>query len=456
MSARPLAYRSDVLAPTLSAIIAGECCSIVGISGVGKSNVVQQLLSPEVRSYHAPQTNDLQVVPIDANLLVRWSDWGLFEGLLNALLQLRDLVLPEVERVALSAAHAEILRTPANAPLAFRQCAAAVEAVCQQQRLVLLFDEFDPLLAALDAQTLRQLRGLRDQHKYRLVFVTLTREPLSDVCAAEWDDMEPFLELFSLHQIGLGPLMLDDAEAEAERFAGRHGAVLTAGNRALAVEQSGGHPALLRALVQLSVAGAALPGRGADDLLKAPSVQQECAKIWQQCTGREQETLIRLLSGGWLSEEELDDVRLKGLTTDDGTGGKRIFSPLFAAYIRQRRGSPAPAGEPVLSINPEKQRVMYYGRDITKKIGGLQYQLLLYLWERPGRICSVEETSRHLHGQALPHDLGRVRILAGRLVRGLSALVPGRVAPVEIIPRRGYLYTPSPEDALFAQGGSRT
>src|SRR5262245_45895262 len=87
MKLRPLTYRAEIIGPLLTSIAAGECCSVVGISGVGKSNMVQQMLRPDVlRHYLHDQADMLRFVTFDTNMLVDWSAWGVFEGLTEALL----------------------------------------------------------------------------------------------------------------------------------------------------------------------------------------------------------------------------------------------------------------------------------------------------------------------------------------------------------------------------------
>src|SRR5262245_2964520 len=66
---RPVTYRAEIIAPTLSSIAAGECCSIVGMSGVGKSNMVQHMLRLDVLHHHlGEQADTLRFVILDTNL----------------------------------------------------------------------------------------------------------------------------------------------------------------------------------------------------------------------------------------------------------------------------------------------------------------------------------------------------------------------------------------------------
>jgi hypothetical protein len=445
MQLRPISYRAEIIGPMLTSIAAGECCSIIGMSGVGKSNLIQHLLRPDVqRHYLAESAGELQFVVFDTNMLAEWSPWGVFEGLAEALLALPgpDLEPELAERIRL--AHSHALGAVGNYAAALRECAAALALLCERQRTVVLFDEFDPLFSQLPGSVLRNLRGLRDRHKYRLIYLTFSRQPLPDLRDDdEWDDIEPFVELLSLRELGLGPLRDADAADEVDRFAARHARTLEHRLREQIVTQSGGHPALVRALTQQTLLVQGNPGALGKDLHTIPALRLECTKIWQQLSGDEQDTLALAAHNRSVVGRLAHMLSLKGLLRVATGGTPVVFSPLFTAFVQTIGTSPAGAPEPI-QIDPTRRVVHYYGRDISGEITPLEYQLLLYLWEHLNEVCPVADVAaavyageQHVYDNEIS-EYERVRTLARRLRQHLEQLEPDQPMPFTIFRKRGY------------------
>src|SRR5262249_13080749 len=151
------------IGPLLSSVAAGECCSIVGMSGVGKSNMLGHLQRPDVLRHHlTEQAETLRFVTLDTNMLADWGAWGVFEGLVEALSSALAAEAPNDIAARVRDAHTQILAAPGQYALALRRCAEILAVLCAHWRIVLLFDEFDPLFAQLPGSVLRNLRGLRD------------------------------------------------------------------------------------------------------------------------------------------------------------------------------------------------------------------------------------------------------------------------------------------------------
>lgn len=443
--ARPLSYRSELLGPLNRLIDAGECCSVVGMSGVGKSNAIQQLRRPDVlANYLGAQVEPPAFALIDSNTLPDWGPWGLFEGCLAALAAADELG-PEV-CAATRLLHAEVLASPGMYPLAVRRCAEALALACATRKVVLLFDEFDPLFATLPAIALRNLRGLRDRFKYRLVYVTFSRQPLTALRGDEdWDDVEPFVELLTAAELGLGPLASPDATDEAARVAGRLGVPCSALLAGRIAELSGGHPALIRALVYLAGQGRDLAAAGA--LLDDPMLRLECVKIWEQLSDDEQEAAHAVARGqGVPADETL--LALKGIVRRTGPSELTLFSPLLSQYVHSL-GSAATQTSPPLSVDLERGSVVYYGKEIGGELSELESRLIGYLWRHYGEICPLVDVAAGVYQGEQPltedprpkqqaDDLERLRVLARRLRQRLDRLAPDQPRLFTIIKGRGY------------------
>lgn len=439
MQPRPLTYCADLVASILQTLAAGECCSIVGINGIGKTNLIQHLIRPEVAAHHlGSDPTGLRFIWLDANLFIAWDSWGFYEGVAEAL---RAAPWPAEQRQALTTIHATILAHPNDRGVALRSCADMLATLCATYRLVLLFDEFDPLFGVLDGQIIRNLRALRDRHKYRLMYVTLTRHQLTYLpAAADWDVVEPFVELLSLHQFGLHPLKPVDSTFDVNRFARRHGLPdPDPGLREQMIYLSGGHPALTRALTHLFLVRGE-PQFSVQTLLTVPSIELECRKIWMQLSDDEQEGLIRLASGKPINTLNSADLRLKGLINSDGM----IFSPLIVGYIGtigQERGTAA-----AIDIDPDARRFIYYQKPIEQHLSKLEQDLLIYLWRQLGRICAFDDVAEAVYPAERNFDLTRLRSLTRRLRQKLERIEPDRPCLLRIYPGVGYRLLATTQD----------
>lgn len=451
MHQRPPTYRSALITPLLRRLDSGECCSIIGINGMGKTNLLQQLQRPAVCAALLPTMREpLQFVSLDANLLVRYDAWGFFEGLTDAL----GSVAGE-QAVLVQAAHQSILGAEGSGPTALRHCAAALAALLAQTRLVIVFDEFDYLFAQLPELVLRNLRGLRDRYKYRLSYLSFSREPLADLRDAdEWDALEPFVELFSLGQFSLGPLSPDDAACEVERFVHRFQACLPSDVQQRIVALSGGHPALLRALTYSFHAQPQSQALTTDQLLQSiPALRGECAKLWNGLSADEQDAIRALFSNQPLMPAQREQLMLKQLVLPQLQAELVFFSPLLAAALSQFFGlqpvspaspqqaaeAPQPAPAP-LCVDHERRLVYYYGHDISSKLTGLKFRLIAHLADHPGAICETLELARAVYNEAGGDDLNdhhRIITLVKRVRKLMNQAVPHEPNPLQIVKGRG-------------------
>jgi energy-coupling factor transporter ATP-binding protein EcfA2 len=244
--AYPEQYRSAEIQHILSAVRSGECVSLVGLSGAGKSNLMGFLFHrvPAQMGDQGPA-----FVLVDGNRAQPDNAAGLF-GLAGQALQ------------------AETVSDGQDAMAALR---AALQAKMEQspRGLCLLFDRYDVLDEAQQAQTYGPLRALRDAFKYRLTYVIATRRPLA--ISSE------LAELFYANTLWLGPLSAADARWSARQYAARRAAVWEPRVIDRLVELSGAYPSLLRACCEAYAAGCALE---ISALSAHPAVQPRVQEFW--------------------------------------------------------------------------------------------------------------------------------------------------------------------------------
>ena len=105
-------------------------------------------------------------------------------------------------------------------PFAMRTLQDICSRLCEQHglQLIFVFDQFDDLWQTLEARFFLNLRNLRDQFKYHVVYLVMTRKRL-EYMRKDAQAVESFWELFSAHTYGLGPYNESDAATMVARLA---------------------------------------------------------------------------------------------------------------------------------------------------------------------------------------------------------------------------------------------
>jgi hypothetical protein len=393
-----------------NALAEGACCSIVGLSNIGKSMLLRA--TAEVAG-----ANMLNVY-VDCNLMPALTDQAFYEVTLRSVLDaVRRLgkkapveVVNRLETLCRQVIDAERPIVPA---LSFND---GLSFLCEQleRRVTLLFDEFDDPFGALDGRVFLNLRALHDKFE-ALTYVTATGAPLverrRDAEAGE------FCELFVGHQLTLG--MLDEVMARRAVLAWTKEDVnpLAPNEVEFIVAQAGGHPGLLRSAtrqVARFLAGVPAGARPqaltmAREKLESDSViRNECAKLWSYLQPAEQEALLQLLGGGdeLPSNLLLDDLAAKGVLQNGHP--PRVFGELFAAYMNRQRRTRQPARAGVW-VDVDAGEAWVDGERVPA-LTDLEYRLLLLLYGRLGKICDKYQIVEAVWGQDYIDEVDDARV----------------------------------------------
>jgi hypothetical protein len=236
----PASYREQEVQHILTAVQAGECVSLIGLSGAGKSNLMGFIAN---RSDAFPHPNAL----VDCNRLTKPTTGAFFRLIRHAL----------GER---EAADNEFM---------------ALEAVIDRRisegsgSLSLLFDRFDAITETPDPALFNNLRSLRDTYKFQLTYVTATRRPL--------DPHSELAELFYAYTLWLGPLSEADSFWNIKRYAKRTGQHWDEAEAQKMFDISFGYPSLLRAICEAYALGSNL---SEVELANQPAVQRRISEFW--------------------------------------------------------------------------------------------------------------------------------------------------------------------------------
>ncbi len=433
----PLTFRADVVKPIYQTLAAGDSCSVVGIGSVGKSNLLRFLRRDDVRQAQLGESwTTYLLVYIDINKILKLSRWGLFELMLHQLLiDLTNLGADQQVLETLDELHQRAAQ-PKTRYLALRHLDRAIRLVCHQLglRLVFLFDEFDELCRRMAPEGFSALRALRDDYKYQVMYLVATRLELERL-RDEIKEIEAFEELVTPHTFWLGPYSEADARFMLHRLASRHKMPLDEDSTTKILEATGSHPGLLRE-------GYSVFRKSPDDffdaLVKSIKAQAECQRIWLSLSSQEQEGMLALTDQGHAPDELTDIIQRlchKGLVRGETPEDTHIFSSIFGAYIRQQ----GPSGGRDIYIDHRQRVVLVRGHEI-RGLTPLEYDLMAYLDEKRGELCTYDELAMHLY----PEDMAlegagvtdtRLHSLVKRLRRQIE---PSPGQPRYILTVRGH------------------
>jgi len=427
-----------------TAILNGDCTSVIGFSNMGKSTLLREMCTPAVREVLlGDKKDDWLFVYVDCNLMPERSEQALHEATLRAVIsvlrreggsadllyRLNDLYSQVVEPA-----------TPIRSPLAFDD---ALREVCEEsgRGLAILFDEFDDPFEKLAGRAYLNLRGIKDQYRNTLVYVAATERPL----AAIRDDHEAneFIELFNTRERWIGFLNSPDAHAVATELAQD----ATPEDVGFIVQQAGGHSGLIEAVTEVWQRIAAGTTESArkyafalvqQALDNQPNVRAECAKLWAQLTDAERSTLTAHLDGKSTDKDVVAQLQTKRLLqsskpdTDDV-----VIGEVWRAFVK-RQMLTQPDAKPGILVDVDSGEVYVDSRKI-EALTELEYKLLLLLYGRLNKIVDKYTIVTNVWGETYLDSVDDARI--EKLVSRLrNKLEPSADEPKYLTTLRGRGY----------------
>lgn len=396
----PLSYRQAEVRTIARCMRVGDSCSVVGVSGMAKSNLFRHLIQRHAREYYIGDGwQKYFFLAADSNALGQITEPAIYDLLMERLISesiqhgATAEVTSRLEGLhlrALSSSEALVWKR------SFTQSVQTVMASDPACHLVFLFDQFDEVYKTLPPHFFANLRFVRDEYKYRTSYVLFTRDELPQLCHAL--ECEEFYELLSPNVITLGPYDHDDALFLLSRVSSRYSQSLSEEVSERLIGLSGGHPGILKAACIAILQGkATLPEgdeNGTEPFLAVEDVRVECAKIWESITDDEQRALRSIIMGHSESELEAKTVRrlkFKHLLTnrDDVSS----LCPIFTRYVLEikmdsRAETKIQAGP--LRIDSAGE-IWVNGRLIVPPLTKKEFLLLKYFCMEPGRLCSRDE-----------------------------------------------------------------
>lgn len=370
----PLAYQHDDAEYVYRTLLAGESCALIGIGSVGKSNLLQHLARQEVKQYYLDdQAHFLVTVLLNPHQLVHpqkqaleltGETWQGYELMLSRLRRAVYIMMYERSLgVAVEKARACFDRLtdyyerlfdsqPLLTQTGIRQLEDAVYDVLQlapeHMRIVFMFDEFEQFIK-LPPIFFQSLRGVRDDHKQRLMFVTASRHSLNELAethieAADQAVIEGFVELFHGFTRYIGLLDEESQKVMLRRLARRYQTDLSASIRQKLVFATGGkngtHAGLLRrgfwAVARLDHLENIDERAFMRELLNDHGVYRECQTLFDSITAEEQQVIHKIVRNTHQFNDTeagiITNLAYKHLVTQDGSR-PLLTIPVLAEFL---------------------------------------------------------------------------------------------------------------------------
>jgi hypothetical protein len=375
---------------------AGESASIIGISGVGKSNLFNHIRDPYTQAHFLGEL-DVNTIIIRANFhyIPDFSDRSIYSLILEQL----ELLDGDAERLGLSQQaieqisqhHEALLDAKDDILKVQRQFKLALRVLLGQssRRLVFLFDQFDDVYQEAEPRLFANLRGLREAYKYRISYLVFTRDMLPNLIEMD-QAREEFYELLASNIMGLKPYAKSDAMSVLERVSKRNKLNLTDGLRDRLYALAGGHAGLLRASLLATIQHQLEGQLHQDDapklLLAVPGVEMECEKLWRSLSLHEQRTLMAKVQAfdAAMDAAVVAQLQIKGLMVDDETAA--LFSPLFAKFVAAQE---ALWERPLFFDQPSRQ--IWVLGEPAPRLTQLEYRLFQQLYAQESEVVEKDD-----------------------------------------------------------------
>ncbi len=361
----PLSFRRELVPHLFRAVAGGWSCAVIGLPGFGLSNLLRFVAEPRVaQHYLAAEADQTLVVYVEADRLL--DPARLYLSLARQVVAAAHArQWPRGEQAALR----RLAESPAGSDLAepAAPLAGLIQHVCGdlERRVIFVCDEFEAALLGWPAALLRELRALRDAHKYRLAFVAGLRRDASWLSTTRPDE-DPSLgaaklaELFDQHSFPLRPYTSDDARLVTARKTLGWARPPTEDQQDQLYRASGGHAKLLVASLIYLQPRLDLPWANVErGLLADPGLMEIARALWEALEVGDRWALWQLARDqrGAVPEDNLKRLQLLGLAAG---GPAFVFSSIFEAFVLAQPQPPAPAEPGRVSHLRDPEAAVYW------------------------------------------------------------------------------------------------
>ncbi|MCB0113143.1 MAG: ATP-binding protein [Caldilineaceae bacterium] len=324
----PMNYREEIVTQVMSDVQHGESLCLVGLAGVGKSNLARFLENPAVVRHYLPtsaaERTHFRRIEFSAEI-----DTDHLYGAMSAALQ--DVA----KRVGVP------LPAKGSDEGAYTHLRSLLATFCDEhgQRIVFVIDEFEALLHTQPPLFLQELRTLRDDHRTsrNVVFLLITHR------MPELIRRQPLLqqggklfEIIGQNIYALPPYSDADAQSMIDALAARREIdplQLGAELRGMLLHLSGGHSGLLAGLFnEMHPTFKKSLHRLVQSVDRPGPLRLACENVWTHLHEEERDALKLMATGQDVNAVMVEFLCKRGLVRVQST--PLFFSPIFLEYVR--------------------------------------------------------------------------------------------------------------------------
>jgi ABC-type cobalamin/Fe3+-siderophores transport system ATPase subunit len=326
-------YRRDEIDFILSSARQGESLCLMGVAGVGKSNIVNFLRNIKQNAPHVEQDVARLHFPI-----VDATQW---QGTANSLW----LLMLDALRVAISSLPAD----PSSQKVipisederAFKYLQARLDYVCQQlnHQVMFVLDDFDRAIELAPLEELERLNILRSAgNRGALSYLVLTKKlPHVLGSSKNFGQNSKFYDLYKNSVYALEPYNRNDALRMLAHLNQKADSPLAESQLEQVYGIAGGHAGLLKAVFNLKKNEPALELKN-DRFANKPDIRQECERIFSKLHQQEQQVSLRVALGKSTPDDEPTIKHLENRGLLVRADSVHWFSPLMGYFLRGYQG----------------------------------------------------------------------------------------------------------------------
>lgn len=384
-----MTYRQSEMQRIARWMATGESCSVVGLSGMGRNNLLGFLCtrSEVLRSYLPEYANTVALVPVDLSCMPTHDSATLYRVILRSFYWVSSTFAGELAQVV-----ERLYEKIWQAENAF-QCQSLLYELFfafreHETQVVLVLSRFDYFCQDATPQLLNTLRGLRDSLKETLSFVAGLDQEV--VYLSKPEALGEMYELLDSHVCWVGAMNMCDANFVIHQATYMVDRPPTEKEKKQIRELSGHIPVLLKLVSHWWLEHRTLPA--AQVLQEEHHIQHRLARLWNGLTQEEQFALSAIQTWQHLSAKgkakafeklHADHGLILSRLVDKGLCWRvhnewQIRSELVANYVNHV----GPYSRGRLHLD-QKTDEIYQGLTPLSTLQPLEYNLLRFLIEHP-------------------------------------------------------------------------
>lgn len=416
---------------------------LIGPPGIGKSDLLTNLISTDTRQKYLKKINDrLLLIRINTEELAEISALEFYRYTVKRFL---EIINNSTFPLKINEDGEKLLNIK-DALLLIEKIKSIITILVQDNwQLLIIIDGFDCIGENLDNVFFSNLKSFRDIGKFNVSYLlTANTDPSKE---SYFEKIYSLYKLVSPFIFYLKPSRIDESLSEIETHSKQRKIKLTKEESLYIANLCGRYPSLVKTFIQKLTSSERKPLEiTVEELLENSGIKFRIIEIFQTLANAEREIMLKIANKETVDKnsEAYQLLIMKGLIENE-----KIFSPLFERFLilhnTENKGTIEKTenninSEHSIFIDPLTRLAYRNGHeivDLTKQ----EYRFLQYLYTNSGKICEREEVSDAVWGgsegvsdEAIDQVMTRLR----------SKLEKDKSNPAHLITIRGRGFTFKP------------